>query len=93
VERGRLKASRLGAEGAAEVGEGVAEVGEGLGLRAVGPQEAGEPGAFNLGAVTEEEESEEPVALLGAEAREGPPVHADVHRSKYLDGHRGRCDI
>jgi hypothetical protein len=85
---GRAEADRLGAEGAADVGEADAEVGEGLGLETVGPEGAGQPGAFHVAAVAEGKEGEKPGPLAGAEARQRLPVQAGVEGTEQPDGQR-----
>jgi hypothetical protein len=57
-----------------KIGQAHAKVLEGLGSGAVGPEEAGQPGAFGVATGAQGKEGEKPLSLSGAQTREGLPV-------------------
>src|SRR5262245_51365827 len=83
--RGRAQADSFGTEGPAQVGQAPPESGEGLAPGAVGPERSCEPGPLDCAAVAEGKESEEPALLVGAEAWQGAPLHANLERAEEAD--------
>jgi hypothetical protein len=87
--RGRVKTGGIRAEGEAKLGERATEGGEGLELGEVGPEGSSKPRALDGAGVTEEKESEEPVALADAETGKRLTLLDDVEGTKKLEGELG----
>jgi hypothetical protein len=83
------QAGSFGPEGAAQVGEAGAQAVGGEGLGALGPEESRQPGAFQLTAGAESEESEEGVSLAGAEPWERLAVEARLERPEEMQDQLG----
>jgi hypothetical protein len=83
----------LRTERTAEIGQAHPEILEGLGLRAVGPEESGEPTAFGRVAGAQGKESEEPLSFSGAQMGERLAVDPRLEDPEKADLQRCRCGM